>query len=122
MSDYKNKIIFRYPGDSKESLPQIFTTTGLNHSTPLDEDYIKEKLHPIFDQSTISIEEVLVTIEVLKHSATEKYEVEISLVSSQIDFNIKQSGYDFSELVHEVLEKTISFIHKEKTKHLQDKF
>ena len=111
-----NKIIFRYTGETKKLLPEVYTTSGDDRMVLVDEDYIKIKLQPLFEQNVISIDEILVTLDADNRKHGNKFEVELSLVSSEIYFNTKQSGNDYSIIIHDILDKSISFVHKEKEK------
>jgi hypothetical protein len=119
MISYKDKIIFRYPADSKPLLPTVYTKFD-GSSVLVDESYIKSRLLAIFDQATISIEEIIVTLEVMRGKSGNHFGCELSIVSPEIDFNLKETGSDFDDLVHQVIDKAIEYVHKEKAKKLSN--
>jgi hypothetical protein len=82
----------------------------------VDESYIKSRLLAVFDQSTIAVDEIIVTLEVLSGNSGNHFGCELSIVSPEIDFNLKESGSDFDAIVHKVVDKAIEYIHKEKAK------
>jgi len=101
------KITFNYSSGMEDII---------NHNLALNEDKIREKLSPCFEQQKIKIEEILVKLSlILSHSST-KYSCHISIISPDIDFNLEESGNDYSLVIHVAIEKTLSYIHKEKQK------
>lgn len=105
MSD-QHVVQFQYRGKIKEQVPKDVLVT---------EDYITKKLEPCFEQKKINVKEVVVTFE-LEPQNSGTYICEISIVSPDVSYTVKESGKNYGAVVNTAIDKTIAYIHKHKEK------
>ena len=120
MYNYKGKVIVRYLSNSKEKLPTVYANFQ-GKSVLVDENYIKSRLKTLFEQSIIKIDEVIIGIEIVQESQGNKYECHASIVSPDINFNIQRANTNYDNLIHNIIEKCVEYVHKAKEKKLHSK-
>ncbi|MEM1312688.1 MAG: hypothetical protein AAGF07_04470 [Patescibacteria group bacterium] len=115
MLNYKDKITIRYASHTKETIPEVYTNFQ-GKSILIDETYIRSRLKVLFEQTLIKIDEVIITIQSLAKNSGDRFSCDLSIVSADIDFNIKKTSDNYDSLIHSILDKSIEYVHREKEK------